>query len=229
MSGGYESNFVPRKEVTISDTQPVNPKEGDWWFDSSSEQMKYYNGSSWIVPGNKIDNETIKTNSSDELIANIDGKTIFLDSNGEIGTAEEQSIIGDFESNFGGWNLVDNSGLNNGRTTEQAHKGSYSVNAYDTDILENTSLNLNNISKLIVWVWVYNDSPDFIVYIDGSQVASVDVSDDQAWNKAVIDVGDYSGDVHLELEAKTQIFFDDIRTVKGHQEKTTVNSTEAGN
>lgn len=47
---GFNAQFVPRKEVTISDTKPGNPKEGDWWYDSSASAMKFYDGSTFVQP-----------------------------------------------------------------------------------------------------------------------------------------------------------------------------------
>jgi len=53
-NGAFESNFVPRKEVKSQTNEPSNPQEGNWWFNPSNQDIKYYNGSDWITPGNDI-------------------------------------------------------------------------------------------------------------------------------------------------------------------------------
>lgn len=55
-NGGFESNFIPRKEVVTSDSKPTNTFEGLWWFDTTNNSIKYYNGTEFITPGNDLTN-----------------------------------------------------------------------------------------------------------------------------------------------------------------------------
>lgn len=152
---GFNSQFVPRKEVTVSNTQPGNPKEGDWWYDTGANSMKFYTGSEFKVPEGMTDSETNRflklvneaakaRYAADSASLNMDdifydvftdeskisSKTDVVTSTGTSGSLEINKFIETFES--GGftennWTLDENSGITVETQQSTVKNGSYAA------------------------------------------------------------------------------------------------------
>jgi len=62
---GTNLNFadVP-DEVVIQDTEPSSPFEGMWWYDTGSDTMQYYDGTTFVSPASSFDDITITEDSN---------------------------------------------------------------------------------------------------------------------------------------------------------------------
>lgn len=62
--------------VTISDTEPSSPSNGDFWFDINIQRLKIYYGEGWIVMASSTDAEYLPDHRHD---TSIDGDGYIVD------------------------------------------------------------------------------------------------------------------------------------------------------
>lgn len=80
-----EVTTIPSKAVVRQAQKPASPEAGLLWYDTQAEVLKQY-----------------KNGSFQNVGSSVDGKTIIKNSNGNIQTAPNITIIGDFENNSNG-------------------------------------------------------------------------------------------------------------------------------
>ena len=104
--------------IPVSDTPPSFPLENDLWVDTTTDSLKRYNGTSWIIIGAEVDDEVSTTSTNavqNQAITNyVDGLNTYSTTEQVVGTwidgkpIYRKVITGSWSSANGTINLVDN-------------------------------------------------------------------------------------------------------------------------
>ena len=93
-----------RNVASIDDTatEPTDSKQGDMWYDTDAQQLKIYNGSSWLTIGPQTTNSgLLRISGTNSFTVQIGGTEVFnVDSNGRV-TAPLNPVVQAFGRSVG--------------------------------------------------------------------------------------------------------------------------------
>lgn len=102
----YNGNRIPTGSgssgsgIPVSDTPPTYPLENDLWVDTTTDLLKRYNGTSWIIIGAEVDDEVSTTSTNavqNQAITNyVNGIVLYENSSG----ATSGATLSDNISNY---------------------------------------------------------------------------------------------------------------------------------
>jgi len=214
---------ISKSAVIRQSKKPSSPTEGLLWYDTQAEVLKQY-----------------KNGSFENVSSSVDGKTIIKNSNGNIQTAPNITIIGDFENNsMGKWSNF---------SVDNANGGAESSDYYLFDSIENIQTTSRNadftgVNKLEFYYRI--DPRDFNQYqgtsnskirceIGNNTVFTQSLGNTTNWIKVLVDTSNISGSKTVKLIGDNSnsssdfihVGFDRIKLIK--QSVATTESNGAG-